>query len=146
QTATGYVLRVIAQMQQRIDRFVRDQPNISAATAIAARWTTTRHELLSPKGRYAVATIPTLDSNLGAINKHLKRKRRLLLVSRRRIGTVSKVTALSGDRRWLGSQRRIDADVLSGPALVLEFHNAVNERKQGIVLAAADVLAWFPFG
>jgi hypothetical protein len=36
QTPTSYVLRVIAQMQQRIERGVRNQPNISAPTAIAA--------------------------------------------------------------------------------------------------------------
>jgi len=40
----------------------------------------------------------------------------------------------------------INADELSGPALVLKLHDTINKRKQGIVLAAADVVARFPPG
>src|ERR1044072_1889519 len=57
-------------------------------------------------------------------------------------------TALGGGRRRLlcgrGRLRRVDADELALPALVLKLDHAVDEREQRIVLAAADVLARLP--
>jgi len=38
----------------------------------------------------------------------------------------------------------INADELSGPALVLKLHDAIDQREQRIILAAADVVAGFP--
>src|ERR1043166_962508 len=43
------VLRVIAQMQQRVQRCISKQNNVATAATIATRWTTTRHKLLAPK-------------------------------------------------------------------------------------------------
>ena len=38
----------------------------------------------------------------------------------------------------------INADELSGPSFVFKLYDTINECKQGIVLAAADVVARFP--
>jgi hypothetical protein len=38
----------------------------------------------------------------------------------------------------------IDADVFPRASFVLEFHYAVDKGEQSIVLAATDILAWFP--
>jgi len=81
------VLRVIAEVQQRVQRCISNQDNITAATTIATRWTTTRHKLLAPESRNAVTSVTPLHVNLGAINKHRKLKttpRRALLLLRRR--------------------------------------------------------------
>src|SRR5829696_3434288 len=71
----------------------------------------------------------------------------------RRIGSNSVVlrTTLDGCcRRLLGRRgrrgrlRRVDADELTLPPLVLELDDAVDEREQRVVLATADVLARLP--
>src|SRR4051812_25283875 len=57
---------------------------------------------------------------------------------------------LSGCRRRLlrgrarVGLRRVDAYELAVTPLVLELHDAVDEREQGVVLAAPDVLARLP--
>ena len=72
--ALGDVFRVIAQVQQRVERSIRDHPNIAAASAIAAGRTTARHKLLPTKSRYAVSAVAALNTNLCAINKHLRKQ------------------------------------------------------------------------
>ena len=42
--------------------------------------------------------------------------------------------------------RWINADELSRPALVFKLHDAVDQCEQRIILAAADIVAWFPLG
>src|SRR5690349_15282596 len=71
QTTRGNVTRVIAQVQQRVQRTVRDDKNVADATAVAARWTTARHKLLTPESSNPVTSVTTLDVNLGPINEHL---------------------------------------------------------------------------
>jgi hypothetical protein len=86
-TALGNVLRVITQMQERVQRGIGDEHDVAAATAIAARWSTTRHKLLAPESCNAVTAVTALNMNLGAIDKHLKLKatpRRAALRLRRR--------------------------------------------------------------
>ena len=69
--ARGQVFGVIAQMKQSVERSIRDYPNIATASAITARWTTTRNKFFSPKSRDAIAASAASYSNLRAINKHL---------------------------------------------------------------------------
>jgi hypothetical protein len=45
-----------------------------------------------------------------------------------------------------GSFRRFDTDELTHPAAVTENYNSRHARKQGVVLAPADVLARFDTG
>jgi len=80
--ARRQVFGVVAQMEQRVERRIRDYPNIAAAPAITARWTTTRHKLLPPKSSYAISPVATSNMNLDAINKHLKLKDARRKVSR----------------------------------------------------------------
>src|SRR5215210_2145299 len=65
----GFVFRVVAQMEKRIERLVGFEPEVAAAPAVSARWPTTRHKFLATKGRHAVAAVSPLYANLGAINK-----------------------------------------------------------------------------
>ena len=87
QPARRDVARVITQVQQRVQRSIRDEDHVAAASTISARWATTRHKLLAPESRNAVTSVTPLHVNLGAINKHRKLKttpRRALLLLRRR--------------------------------------------------------------
>jgi hypothetical protein len=91
--AIGHVLRVVTQVQQRVQRTVGDERHIAAATTISARWTTTGHKLLTPESSNSVTSVTPPHVNLGPINKHPKLKatpgRALLLLRRRELaGTV----------------------------------------------------------
>jgi len=78
-SAIGDVQRVVSKMKQRVERTIRYDPNIASSSAVASRRPATRHELLSPKRSYAIASPAALNPNLGAINKHINRKRRRAL-------------------------------------------------------------------
>jgi hypothetical protein len=81
------VARVVTQMQQRVQRRIRDEDHVATATTISARWTTAGHKLLAPESCNAVTSVTPLHMNLGAINKHPKLKttpKRSLLLLRRR--------------------------------------------------------------
>src|SRR5438132_5527998 len=47
QSTAGGVLRVVAEMQQGVQRFIGFDKNISTTPAISTRWTTTRHKLFA---------------------------------------------------------------------------------------------------
>src|ERR1041385_3287826 len=70
------VFRVITKVQQRGQRLIGDYPNVTSSSAIAARRPTARYKFFAAKSSDTIATIATFYSNLRAINKHLKRKRR----------------------------------------------------------------------
>jgi hypothetical protein len=70
QTAVGNVTRVIAQVQERVQRRISNEINIAATTTIATRWSTAGHKLLTPEGSNSVTSVTPRDVNLGAINKH----------------------------------------------------------------------------
>src|ERR1044072_4595245 len=70
QTARRNVTRVVTQVQQRIQRCIRDEDHVAAASAVSTRWTTAWHKLLAPESRNAVTSVTPLHVNLGAINKH----------------------------------------------------------------------------
>src|SRR5438046_234884 len=61
-------------------------------------------------------------------------------------------TAISGPPvfcralRRAGLSRRINADLVPSPALVLELHHAIDQGVNGEVAAEADVAAGMPFG
>src|SRR2546423_5130382 len=48
----GSVLGVVAQMQQRVQRRVGDEPDVAAAPTVAARRPAARHKLLTTKRRH----------------------------------------------------------------------------------------------
>src|SRR6185437_2099199 len=74
QTTLGDVAGVVTQMQQCVQRSIRDEDLIAATAAVSARWTTAGHKLLAPESRNTVTSVSPLHMNLGAINKHLKLK------------------------------------------------------------------------
>src|SRR6185295_1673814 len=76
QAALCRVLRVITKMQQRVERCVRQNDYVAAASTIAARWTTTRDKLFSPESCNTVTSVSPLYVNLGAINEHPKNRKR----------------------------------------------------------------------
>ena len=143
--ARSQVLGVVAQMQERVQRRIRDYPNIATASAIAARWTTTRYEFFPPKSRDAITASAALYSNLRAINKHLKRKRRrpkfFSTWLRRRM--IARSLQVLGRRSLF---QRVDANELAAAPFLFKLHDAVNQRKQSVVLAASDIFAGLPFG
>src|SRR5205823_1174556 len=77
--ALRVVLRVVAQVQERVERIVCDQPHVAAAPALAARRSAARHEFLAPKGRHAVAAVPAPHTYSDAIKKHSRRKSLLVI-------------------------------------------------------------------
>src|ERR1044072_3624463 len=76
QTALRLVKRVITKMQQRVERSIRQQNHIAAATAVSTRWTTTRDKLFAPESCNTVTSVSPLYVNLGAINEHPKNRKR----------------------------------------------------------------------
>ena len=64
------MFRVVAQMEQRIEPFVRHHPNIPAPAAVTARWTAAGHKFFATKGRHAVTAVAALNMNLCAIDEH----------------------------------------------------------------------------
>src|SRR6185369_8080696 len=73
-TALGFVRRVVTKVQQRVQRRIRNHDHVATASAVASRWTTTRHKLFAPESRNAVTSVTPLNVYLGAINKHPKLK------------------------------------------------------------------------
>ena len=70
-TTLGSVLRVVTQMQERVERTVCNEDHIAAAATVTTGWTTARDKFLAPESRYTVTSVTPLHVNLGAINKHL---------------------------------------------------------------------------
>ncbi len=54
-------------------------------------------------------------------------------------------TFLCGLNRKLSCSCGVDADELSSPALVFEFHKAFDQGEERIVLASANIIARLPF-
>jgi hypothetical protein len=65
------VARVVTQVQQRVERTIRYDENVAAASAITTGWTTARYKLFASKSRDAVTTITSLHVNLRTVDKHL---------------------------------------------------------------------------
>jgi hypothetical protein len=80
--------------------------------------------------------------NLGAINKHRKIENdaQARFIAAQASRDFSETFLSSSLLRW------INADELAGPALVFKLHDAVDQREQRIVFAAADIVAGFPTG
>ena len=57
-------------MQQGVHRLISNDPDIAAATAVAARRTTARNKLLAAKSRHAVAAVAASNLNFGTIDEH----------------------------------------------------------------------------
>jgi hypothetical protein len=77
--AISDVQGVIPQMQQGIEGAIGNDPDIAASSTVTTRRTASRNKLFSPKSSYAVAAAAAFYPNLGAINKHINRKRRRAL-------------------------------------------------------------------
>ena len=57
-------------MQQGIHRLISDDPDITAATAVAARRTATRNKLLASKSSHAITAVAASNLNFGTIDEH----------------------------------------------------------------------------
>ena len=68
--ALRLVLRVVAEMNQRVVALARLHDDVAAAPAVAARGPPARHKLLAPEGHAAVAAVAGLHANFGFINEH----------------------------------------------------------------------------
>ena len=66
----GGVFGVETEVHQRIVALARLHPDVAAPAAIASRRPAARNELLPPEGHAAVATVSSLHSNFGFIDKH----------------------------------------------------------------------------
>jgi hypothetical protein len=64
------MLRVVSQVQKRVQAFIGLEPNVAAFAAVAAGRSAARDELLTAKGRNAVSAVAGLNSDLYAIDKH----------------------------------------------------------------------------
>jgi hypothetical protein len=71
-SAFGLVLRVEAEMQQRIQPLVRFHPNTSADTSITSARAPARHEFFAPEGRDAIAAVTSLDLYFYSVDKHFR--------------------------------------------------------------------------
>src|SRR5215217_7480661 len=72
QTTRRNVAWVVTQVQEGVQRCIRDEDHVAATTTISARWTTAGNKLLAPESRNTVTSVSPVHVNLGAINKHPK--------------------------------------------------------------------------
>jgi hypothetical protein len=79
ETAAGYVLGVVTQVQERVQRLFGDNPDVATAPAVTPRRATARHKLFATKCSHAVTAVTSTYTNLYAINEHLKSKMRARL-------------------------------------------------------------------
>src|SRR5690242_7115923 len=150
QTTRSDVTRVVTQVQQRVQRSIGNENDVGAAAAVAARWTTTGHKLLTAESSNSVTSVTTVNVNPGPVNEHLNQANQIATIKQTRrparmcdAAQASRTCAkscLSSSRLLQG----IDADELAGTALVLKLHHTVDQSKERVVLAAADVVAGFP--
>src|ERR1041384_2652831 len=61
-------------MQQRVHRLISDDPDITAATAIAARRTAAGHKFFTSKRRHAVTAVAAPNLNFCSIDEHVPLK------------------------------------------------------------------------
>src|ERR1051325_9602619 len=59
-------------MQQRVHGLICDDPDITATTAVAARWTTARNKLFAAKGSHAVTAVAPSNLNFRSIDEHVR--------------------------------------------------------------------------
>src|SRR5664279_2851062 len=64
------VLRVIAEMDQRVVALRGLHDHVAAAAAVAARGSAPGHKFLPPKGHAAVAAVAGFDANSYFIDEH----------------------------------------------------------------------------
>src|SRR5579872_683766 len=64
------VLGIEAEVHQRVMTLARFHDDVTAASAVAARWSSPRYELLSTKGHAAIPAVARLHSNFGFIDEH----------------------------------------------------------------------------
>src|SRR5919204_3070593 len=68
--ALRFVFGIKAEVNQRIVALAGFHHNVAPAPAVAARWTSTRHELLAPEGNAAIAAIARLHSDFCFVDEH----------------------------------------------------------------------------
>lgn len=69
-TALALVLRIVAEVDERVVALRADHDNVAAATAIAAGGTAAGNELLSAEGHAAVSAVSGFDANFCFIDEH----------------------------------------------------------------------------
>ena len=100
---------------ERVESAVRDERDAAAVSAVPARGPAPGDVLLAPHGDAAITTVASGDVDDRFVDEQ-------------------KSGLLFGDESRGG-----DRDVAAKPALVVEVHDPVDLREQGIVLGAADV-------
>jgi hypothetical protein len=68
--ALRLVLRVIAEMDQRVVALRDFHDDVAATAAVAARRAAAGHKLLAPEGHAAIAAVAGLDANFCFIDEH----------------------------------------------------------------------------
>ncbi len=71
-SALGLVFGVEAEVDESVVAFARFHYHVATMTAVAARRTSARHELLAPKCHAAIAAIAGFHSNFCFVNEHGK--------------------------------------------------------------------------
>src|SRR5262245_199949 len=135
------VARVVAKVQQRIERTVSYEINVPAASTVSSGWTTARNKLLTSKSGDTVTTVAPLNVNLRAVDKHLKLKTTPGAQSHSGSGVVKTGRSLlsSSLLQW------IDAHELPSAPLIFKLHNAIDQSEQRIVFTTSNIVAGLPF-
>jgi len=109
-----FMLGVETKVQQGIVVRARDHDYIAATPAVAAAGSAARNKLLAPERKTPIAAVSSFNRNLDFVDEQ-------------------------GNCLSFGA----NADELAEPPTIAKLHNAWDFRKQGIVLAAPNVLAGF---
>ena len=104
-----------------------DQNHVAAATAVAAAGTAARDKFLAPERKAAIAAVAGFHLDSYFIDKHIGRGS----------GKQRALREAAAERELA----RLNADEFAEAAAVAKLDDAGDLGKQGIVLAAADILA-----
>jgi hypothetical protein len=122
----GFVLGVVAELEQRVLMARPDQDDIASAPAVTAARTTARNILLSPERETAIAAVAGFYQYSCFVEEQ----------HRKAAGPSPDRRPVKKFRLLLGS---LYADELAHPAPVLELDHARNLREQRIVLTPTNV-------
>src|SRR5687768_680936 len=134
--AVGRVERLEAQMVERVLAGLAEQVDRSAVAAVAAGRTAPRHELLAAEGHAPVPSTPPADVDDGFVDEDHG-----ILRVREEPGVPGSNLLRKLRRGGLFGLSWQDVHELPAAPPVLELHDAVHLGEEGVILAAADVLA-----
>src|SRR6266567_1058980 len=116
------VLRIEAEVDERVVALAGLHDDIAALAAVAAGRPAPRDKFFPPKGHAAIAAVPSLDPDFCLINKHGHAKQVMPNMVTQNVVTQNQRGKQKASSRRRGSMKRALPTYDSFEALLLYFH------------------------